>query len=115
MILDFGSPVLLTDLMIPSCSDLVSLSVDIWTKNEESDGTRLVVAGDIGYKPLVVSDLQPPPVCRFLKVFSLNLSFLQLQGSNRVTFADFFEKLRLFEENMRLIDFFPFFLEVRYT
>ncbi|XP_033217381.1 baculoviral IAP repeat-containing protein 6 isoform X2 [Belonocnema kinseyi] len=68
VILDFGSPVLLTDLMIPSCSDLVSLSVDIWTKNEESDGTRLVVAGDIGYKPLVVSDLQPPPVCRFLKI-----------------------------------------------
>lgn len=68
VILDFGAPVLLTDLMIPACSDLVSLSIDIWTKSEESDGIRLVVAGDIGNKPLVVNDLQPPPVCRYLKV-----------------------------------------------
>lgn len=59
---------LLTDLMIPACSDLVSLSIDIWTKSEETDGIRLVVAGDIGNKPLVVNDLQPPPVCRYLKV-----------------------------------------------
>jgi baculoviral IAP repeat-containing protein 6 len=68
VILDFSAPVLLTDLMIPVCSDLVSLSIDIWTKSEEADGIRLVVAGDIGNKPLVVSDLQPPPVCRYVKV-----------------------------------------------
>ncbi|XP_012256631.2 baculoviral IAP repeat-containing protein 6 isoform X2 [Athalia rosae] len=71
VVLDFGSPILLTDLMIPSCSDLVSLSIDIWTKSEESDGTRLFVAGDIGSKPLVVSDLQPPPVCRYLKITTI--------------------------------------------
>ncbi|XP_015597939.1 baculoviral IAP repeat-containing protein 6 isoform X3 [Cephus cinctus] len=71
VILDFGSPILLTDLMIPMCNDLVSLSIDIWTKSEESDGTRLVVAGDIGTKPLVVSDLQPPPVCRYLKITTI--------------------------------------------
>ncbi|XP_063984704.1 baculoviral IAP repeat-containing protein 6 isoform X2 [Diachasmimorpha longicaudata] len=69
--LDFGAPVLLTDLMIPSCSDLVSLSIDIWSKSEEGDGTRLVVAGDIGTKPLVVNDLQPPPVCRYLKITTI--------------------------------------------
>ncbi|XP_017883088.1 baculoviral IAP repeat-containing protein 6 isoform X2 [Ceratina calcarata] len=67
-ILDFGSPVLLTDLIIPSCSDLASLSVDIWTNKEEVDGIRLIVAGDIGNKSLVVCDLQPPPVCRYLKI-----------------------------------------------
>ncbi|XP_032684948.1 baculoviral IAP repeat-containing protein 6 isoform X6 [Odontomachus brunneus] len=71
VILDFGSPVLLTDLMIPSCSDLVSLSIDIWTKSEETDGTRLIVAGDIGSKPLIVCDLQPPPVCRYLKITTI--------------------------------------------
>ncbi|XP_044597131.1 baculoviral IAP repeat-containing protein 6 isoform X2 [Cotesia glomerata] len=71
IVLDFGSPVLLTDLMIPSCSDLVSLSIDIWTKSEEKDGIRLVVAGDIGTKPLIVNDLQPPPVCRFLKITTI--------------------------------------------
>ncbi|XP_016842826.1 baculoviral IAP repeat-containing protein 6 isoform X2 [Nasonia vitripennis] len=71
VILDFGAPVLLTDLIIPACSDLVSLSIDIWTRSEETDGIRLVVAGDIGNKPLVVSDLQPPPVCRFLKITTI--------------------------------------------
>lgn len=68
VILDFGSPVLLTDLIIPCCSDLASLSIDIWSKSEEIDGTQLIVAGDIGNRPLVVCDLQPPPVCRYLKV-----------------------------------------------
>ncbi|XP_026296613.1 baculoviral IAP repeat-containing protein 6 isoform X3 [Apis mellifera] len=68
VILDFGSPVLLTDLIIPCCSDLASLSIDIWTKKEEIDGTRLIVAGDIGNRSLVVCDLQPPPVCRYLKI-----------------------------------------------
>lgn len=71
VVLDFGLPVLLTDLLIPACSELVSISVDIWTKNEETDGIRLIVAGDIGTKPLVVADLQPPPVCRYLKVRKL--------------------------------------------
>ncbi|CAK9813280.1 Baculoviral IAP repeat-containing protein 6 [Anthophora quadrimaculata] len=68
VILDFGSPVLLTDLIIPCCSDLASLCIDIWTKREEVDGTRLIVAGDIGNRSLVVCDLQPPPVCRYLKI-----------------------------------------------
>ncbi|KAL6430648.1 hypothetical protein ACFW04_006912 [Cataglyphis niger] len=71
VILDFGSPILLTDLMIPSCNDLVSLSIDIWIKNEETDGTRLIVAGDIGSKPLIVCDFQPPPVCRYLKITTI--------------------------------------------
>ncbi|XP_066597963.1 baculoviral IAP repeat-containing protein 6 isoform X2 [Prorops nasuta] len=71
VILDFGSPILLTDLMIPSCSALVSLSIDIWTKSEESDGTRLIVSGDIGSKPLVICDLQPPPICRYLKITTI--------------------------------------------
>ncbi|XP_034941309.1 baculoviral IAP repeat-containing protein 6 isoform X2 [Chelonus insularis] len=71
IVLDFGAPILLTDLMIPSCNDLVSLSIDIWTKSEEEDGIRLVVASDIGTKPLVVNDLQPPPVCRYLKITTI--------------------------------------------
>lgn len=78
VILDFGSPVLLTDLIIPCCSDLASLSIDIWTKKEEVDGTRLIVAGDIGNRSLVVCDLQPPPVCRYLKVFIIILFYYNI-------------------------------------
>ncbi|XP_071454170.1 dual E2 ubiquitin-conjugating enzyme/E3 ubiquitin-protein ligase BIRC6 [Hetaerina americana] len=70
-VLDFGGPTLLTDLIIPACSDLVSLSVDFWTLGEEVDGHRLVVASDIGSRSLVMNDLQPPPICRFLKITTI--------------------------------------------
>lgn len=66
--LDFGKSILLTDLIIPACPDLVSLSVDIWTEGEEIDGQRLVVSTDIWCLSLVMNDLLPPPTCRFLKV-----------------------------------------------
>ncbi|XP_039995720.1 baculoviral IAP repeat-containing protein 6 [Xiphias gladius] len=66
--LDFGRPVLLTDVLIPTCSDLASLSIDIWTLGEEVDGRRLVVATDISTHSLILHDLLPPPVCRFMKI-----------------------------------------------
>lgn len=69
--LDFGAPVLLTDVIIPACHDLVSLSLDLWLKNEETDAVRLVLATDIGSKTLVLNDLQPPPICRYVKVSKL--------------------------------------------
>lgn len=66
--IDFGKPVLLTDIFIPSCSDLVTVTVDIWLKGEDIDETRLVVAMDIGSRNLLLTDLQHPPLCRFMKV-----------------------------------------------
>lgn len=66
--LDFGQPVLLTDVLIPYCHDLVFLNIDLWLKGEDVDGIRLVVASDIGSRNLVLNDLQPPPLCRYLKV-----------------------------------------------
>lgn len=66
--LDFGRPVLLTDALIPVCSDLASLSIDVWTLGEEVDGRRLVVATDISTHSLILHDLLPPPVCRFMKI-----------------------------------------------
>uniref|UniRef100_T1IPT5 Dual E2 ubiquitin-conjugating enzyme/E3 ubiquitin-protein ligase BIRC6 n=1 Tax=Strigamia maritima TaxID=126957 RepID=T1IPT5_STRMM len=71
VVLDFGKLIQMTDLMVPACSDLVSLSIDIWTQAEEVDGQRLVVATDIGSRSLVMCDLQPPPVCRFLKITTI--------------------------------------------
>ncbi|CAH0552135.1 unnamed protein product [Brassicogethes aeneus] len=66
--LDFGRPVLLTDVVIPSCADLVSVSVDIWMLGEEVDETRLAIASDIGTRNLLLNDLQPPPLCRYMKI-----------------------------------------------
>lgn len=66
--LDFGYPILLTDLVMPACNDLASLTIDVWCFEEEEDCTRLAVSQDIGVKSLILSDLQPPPVCRYLKI-----------------------------------------------
>ena len=70
VVLDFSQPIALTDVIVPACLDLASLSVDVWINNEEVDGQRLVVSTDIGHKTLVLNDLMPPPVCRYLKVGS---------------------------------------------
>ena len=43
-VLDFGRLILMTDIYIPSCLDLASLSVDVWNQGEEQDGRWLAVA-----------------------------------------------------------------------
>ncbi|KAH8417362.1 hypothetical protein KR222_009764, partial [Zaprionus bogoriensis] len=68
VVLDFGQHILLTDLVIPACDELTSLNIDIWCFDEETDCTRLVQVSDIQTKTLVLSDMQPPPICRFLKL-----------------------------------------------
>ena len=72
VVLDFGSPILLTDFVIPACAELVSLSIDVWINREEIDGQRLVVCSDIGQRSLAVSDLHPAVLCRYLKVNKLS-------------------------------------------
>ncbi|KAK3576772.1 hypothetical protein CHS0354_014586 [Potamilus streckersoni] len=71
VILDFGKSILLTDVIIPACADLASLSIDVWVQQEEVDGQRLIVASDIGSRSLVMNDIMPPPVCRFLKLTTI--------------------------------------------
>ncbi len=68
VVLDFGKPILLTDVVIPACGDLASLSIDVWIRGEETDGHRLIVSTDIGMRSLIMNDLMPPPLCRYLKV-----------------------------------------------
>ena len=87
-VLDFGRPILLTDIYIPSCSDLASLSVDVWNQGEEQDGRRLAVALDIGTKDLVMNDLLPPAVCRYLKVRDRSLfALFQEKGEHKIFFT----------------------------
>ena len=59
---------MLTDVIIPSSMDLASLSIDVWVEGEEVDGQRLIVASDIGHRTLVMNNIMPAPVCRYLKV-----------------------------------------------
>ncbi|XP_070181060.1 dual E2 ubiquitin-conjugating enzyme/E3 ubiquitin-protein ligase BIRC6-like isoform X3 [Littorina saxatilis] len=69
--LDFGKPIVLTDVIIPACGDLASLSIDVWVQGEEIDGQRLVVAADIGTRTLVMNNIMPAPICRYLKIITV--------------------------------------------
>ena len=85
-VLDFGCPILLTDIYIPSCLELASLSVDVWNQGEEQDGRRLAVALD-GTKDFVMNDLLPPAVCRYLKVRDWSLfSLFQEKREHKIPF-----------------------------
>ncbi|XP_047537096.1 baculoviral IAP repeat-containing protein 6 [Vanessa atalanta] len=71
IVFDFGHLVRLTDLIIPSCSDLVTLCIDIWSVGEETDCVKLAFATDIATKHLVLTDIQPPPLCRYMKITTI--------------------------------------------
>lgn len=71
-ILDFGLPVLLSDIFIPSCEYTHSIYVDAWNKNEQS-GTvenfqRLISYNEIDKKCVSLSNISPPLVVRYVKV-----------------------------------------------
>lgn len=68
VLIDFGFPVVLTDVMIPACGELSSLSIDVWLQKEQKDSKRLCVSTDINQNAILLNDLQPAPVCRFLKL-----------------------------------------------
>ena len=68
VVLDFGFSVAITDIMIPSCGELSSISVDTWTVKEQKDSKRLCVSTDINQNPVLLNDLEPPAVCRYLKI-----------------------------------------------
>ncbi|XP_041968992.1 baculoviral IAP repeat-containing protein 6 isoform X2 [Aricia agestis] len=71
VVLDFGHRVRLTDVIIPMCSDLVTLCIDIWTVGEETDCVKLAFATDIATKHLVLTDLQPPAYARYMKITTI--------------------------------------------
>ncbi|KAI9556663.1 hypothetical protein GHT06_016453 [Daphnia sinensis] len=72
VILDFGAPILLTDVYIPACPDWVSITVDIWNRTDRSksdtDLVRLAISSDINRRPVILHDLQPSVICRFLRL-----------------------------------------------
>ena len=68
VVIDFGCVVQLTDVLIPQCADIMSLSIDVWLVQDDPDAQRLAVLSDINLSACVLKDLLPPPVCRFVKV-----------------------------------------------
>ncbi len=63
-VLDFGQQVTLTDILIPSCQELASLSLDFWSHGEHIDCQRLFSSTHISSQPFFLHDLQPAIIAR---------------------------------------------------
>ena len=69
IVLDLGHDVSLTDLIIFPCAQLSSVAVHVWSSGgSERLSKRLAVCTDIAQRSLVLNDLCPKLMCRFVKV-----------------------------------------------
>ncbi|VDK44650.1 unnamed protein product, partial [Anisakis simplex] len=88
VVLDFGVPVLLTDILIPSCAELCSLSVDVWLLGEDVDGQRIVSSCQISNKSIVLQDIACTMLIRFVKLTYVGRQLFN--GPCRIPLGSFF-------------------------
>ncbi|CAF1278819.1 unnamed protein product, partial [Didymodactylos carnosus] len=67
-VLDFGQQVTFTDILIPSCYEVGSLSLDFWSISERTDCQRLFSTNQISLNPFYLNDIQPPVIGRYIKI-----------------------------------------------
>lgn len=77
VVIDFGCVVQLTDILIPQCTDIMSLSIDVWSQWDDPDVQRIAAVSDINLCACVLKDILPPPLCRYVKVSRLLLFSLK--------------------------------------
>ena len=51
-----------------------SLSIDYWLFKEQKDSKRLCVSTTISQNPILLNDLQPPIICRYIKLIYVSQS-----------------------------------------
>ena len=68
-VIDFQRPVNLTDVLIPPCESLSSISLYAWKEHQtEKEAVHVVTYSEIAEKVLVLTDIIPSIKCRYLKV-----------------------------------------------
>ena len=69
-VLDFRCPVYITDIMLPPCKALSSITLTSWSTDQgQSDGVFIASSEEINKSALVISNLVQPLKLRFLKVY----------------------------------------------
>ncbi|CAF1058543.1 unnamed protein product [Adineta ricciae] len=79
-VLDFGQQVTLTDILIPSCQELASLSLDFWTHGEHIDCQRLFSSTYISTQPFFLHDLQPAIIARYIRITLIGQSNISVSS-----------------------------------
>ena len=68
-VIDFKSPVLLTDIIIPPCKALASLTISYWQAGEDQMQAEVLAhSEEIGMKAVVMSNIIPSISCQYIKV-----------------------------------------------
>ncbi|CAF2055249.1 unnamed protein product [Rotaria magnacalcarata] len=88
-VLDFGKQVTLTDILIPSCHELASLSLDFWSHGEHIDCQRLFSSTHIATQPFFLHDLQPAIIARYIRITLIGQSNISV-SSTRLPVGYFF-------------------------
>ncbi|CAF1073577.1 unnamed protein product [Rotaria sp. Silwood1] len=79
-VLDFGQQVTLTDILIPSCHELASLSLDFWSYGEHIDCQRLFSSTHISNQPFFLHDLQPAIIARYIRITLIGQSNISVSS-----------------------------------
>ena len=66
--LEMEHEVELSDFFIPHCEYMSSVAVDVWREGEKDYPIRLGSINDFCTKAFVLSNISPPPACKFIKV-----------------------------------------------
>ena len=75
---------MLTDVYLGPCSDLASITLDCWIKGEAIDSLRVTTSLDVASEPLVLTDIQPPLFCRYLKIKVIGRYGMPTHGQSKV-------------------------------
>ena len=71
-VIDFQRPVNLTDVFIPPCESLSSISLYAWKEQQtEKEAVHVITFNKISEKVLILTDIIPSIKCRYLKVISI--------------------------------------------
>lgn len=78
VVLDFQTPVLLTDLIFPPLKALGSITISVWESGQNPEEAQIITHSDrIGNKALVFSNMVTPIQFQYMKV--KNFFFFQLE------------------------------------
>ena len=69
-VIDFGQPIVLTDIFIHPSSHVFSISINIWLNkdNEEAESQTIVQSTELSTHYLILSNLLPPPVIQYARL-----------------------------------------------
>jgi hypothetical protein len=68
VVLDLLSPVLITDLIFPSCEYCNYITIDSWLQDENRESVRILSSDEISHKSIIVNSMNPPVLAQYIRI-----------------------------------------------